>query len=122
MDDFFLKIAAKIGPVKEFSWSKGYSVDCTDASSPYSFIDQRVWISTEEFLVIESINLENYKENEDNYYQNFLTEDNKIKKEAYALKIKFKKENIFFALSLCLIMLLCSEWENGDLSGAKIYI
>ena len=127
-DEFLEKIKNKIKNIDEFSWSKGYGVDCIESPRPYDENGQRVWISKKDYLLIEAVNF-----NEDirkkilskprlDYYQNFLTEDGKIKDEAYKLRIKFKKKHTLYALSLVCIMLLCSEVEQGDRSGAKIYI
>ena len=131
-DDFLEKIKKKIKNIDEFSWKKGYSVNCSECPRPLDETGQRVWISKKEYLLIESLNFnENIIKILDNddrltrprlYYQSFLNDDNTIKNEAYKLRIKFKKKQTLFALSLVCIMLLCSEVENGDGSGAKIYI
>ena len=131
-DDFLEKIKKKIKNIDEFSWKKGYSVNCSECPRPLDETGQRVWISKKEYLLIESLNFnENIikiLDNDDHltrprlYYQSFLNDDNTIKNEAYKLRIKFKKKQTLFALSLVCIMLLCSEVENGDGSGAKIYI
>ena len=116
----------------EFSLNKDYSVDCVESRNAFDTIEQRVWVSKKEYLLIEVLNfneniikiLDNYDHltHPQLYYQSFLNDDGTIKNEAYKLRIKFKKKHTLYALSLVCVMLLCSDVENDDDLGVKIYL
>lgn len=121
-DQLLREVKKKVNGVYEFSWKDGYSVTMIENYSIYPEFDQYVWISKKEFLIIESLNFENYVNCDYNEYQDFLDENDKIKKDSYRLRIKFKKKYILYAISLVIIMMLDASCEKDGRNNAKIYV